>query len=131
MNQLFLADLAKKTRRGLVARVKAGRSGGGHCYGYDMSRRRARRPDHQREQAEVIRRIYRDYAAGNSPKTMAHALNRRASPARGRHLVAERGPGRRAGRHPLPGALCRGPRLQPPALPQAPGHRQAQLGAES
>jgi site-specific DNA recombinase len=81
MNQLLLADLAKKTRRGLVARVKAGRSGGGHCYGYDIV------PGEDRggltinaEQAEVIRRVYRDYAAGNSPKTIAHALNREGVP---------------------------------------------------
>ena len=77
MNQLFLAELAKKTRRGLVARVKAGRSGGGRCYGYDVV------PGEDRglltineEQAEVVRRIFRDYAASASPKSIAHALNK-------------------------------------------------------
>ena len=77
MNQLFLAELAKKTRRGLVARVKAGRSGGGRCYGYDIV------PGDERglleinqEQAEVVRRIYREYAAGVSPRALAHALNK-------------------------------------------------------
>jgi site-specific DNA recombinase len=81
MNQLFLAELAKKTRRGLVARVKAGRSGGGHCYGYDIV------PGEERggltinvDQADVIRRIYRDYASGNSAKTIAHALNQEGVP---------------------------------------------------
>ena len=33
MNALFLKDLAAKTRRGLEGRVRAGRSGGGLCYG--------------------------------------------------------------------------------------------------
>ena len=39
MNQLFLKDLADKTRRGLRGRVEAGQSGGGNCYGYDVVRR--------------------------------------------------------------------------------------------
>ena len=33
MNQLFLKDLADKTRRGLRGRVEAGKSGGGNSYG--------------------------------------------------------------------------------------------------
>jgi site-specific DNA recombinase len=36
MNALFLKDLADKTRRGLEGRVRAGRSGGGLCYGYEV-----------------------------------------------------------------------------------------------
>ena len=36
MNALYLKDLADKTRRGLEGRVRAGRSGGGLCYGYDV-----------------------------------------------------------------------------------------------
>ena len=38
MNALFLKDLALKTRRGLEGRVRAGFSGGGICYGYDVVR---------------------------------------------------------------------------------------------
>src|SRR5713101_5009215 len=38
MNALFLKDLAAKTHRGLEGRVRAGRSGGGLCYGYDVVR---------------------------------------------------------------------------------------------
>ena len=70
MNALFLKDLADKTRRGLRGRVELGKSGGGLCYGY-----RVTRPTHDgapttgsREivpaEAETIRRIFRDYAAG-------------------------------------------------------------------
>ena len=40
MNALFLKDLAQKTRRGLQGRVLQGLSGGGLCYGYDLSRER-------------------------------------------------------------------------------------------
>jgi glucuronate isomerase len=36
MNALFLTELGENTRRGLVARVKAGSSGGCRCFGYDL-----------------------------------------------------------------------------------------------
>jgi site-specific DNA recombinase len=35
MGEMFLADLAQKTRRGQRARVATGASGGGRSYGYD------------------------------------------------------------------------------------------------
>src|SRR5688572_12134544 len=81
MNALFLKDLADKTRRGLRGRVELGKSGGGLSYGYKVTR-----PTHlgagttgDREivpaEAEVIRRIFRDYAAGVSPKALAKRLN--------------------------------------------------------
>ena len=81
MNALFLKDLADKTRRGLRGRVELGKSGGGLCYGYKVTR-----PTHlgagttgDREivpaEAEVIRRIFRDYGAGVSPKALAKRLN--------------------------------------------------------
>jgi len=82
MNQLFLKDLAAKTRRGLRGRVEAGRSGGGNAYGYDVVRRlgpdgtpvtgeRAVNPD----EAEIVRRIFRSFAVGASPKAIARDLN--------------------------------------------------------
>lgn len=83
MNQLFLVELGKKTRRGLLARVKAGRSGGGRCYGYQVARGANDERgllDIDAEQAEVIRRIFTDYAAGKSPRLIAHALNREGVP---------------------------------------------------
>jgi DNA invertase Pin-like site-specific DNA recombinase len=88
MNALFLKDLADKTRRGLRGRVELGKSGGGLCYGY-----RVRRPTDdgmatgEREivpaEAEVIRRIFRDYAAGASPKALAKRLNAERCPGPG------------------------------------------------
>ena len=80
MNALFLKDLADKTRRGLRGRVELGKSGGGLCYGFKV--KRATGDDAaigDREivpaEAEVIRRIFRDYAAGVSPKALAKRLN--------------------------------------------------------
>ena len=83
MNALFLTDLANKTRRGLRGRVEAGRSGGGLTYGYDVVR--TPRPDGTVEagerrindaEAKVVRRIFCEYAAGQSPRAIALGLNR-------------------------------------------------------
>jgi DNA invertase Pin-like site-specific DNA recombinase len=74
MNALFLKDLADKTRRGLRGRVELGKSGGGLCFGYRVTRAThdgvAGTGDREivAAEAEVIRRIFRDYAAGLSPR---------------------------------------------------------------
>ena len=82
MNAMFLSDLADKTRRGLRGRVEQGKSGGGVTYGYDVVRKigedgeattgeRTINP----EQAEIVRRIFREYAKGKSPRAIAIDLN--------------------------------------------------------
>ncbi|MEO8519955.1 MAG: recombinase family protein, partial [Acidobacteriota bacterium] len=90
MNALFLKDLADKTRRGLRGRVELGKSGGGICYGYQI--RRATNPGEAtttgerkivQVQAEVIRRIFREYAAGVSPMALAKRLNAERVPGPG------------------------------------------------
>ncbi len=82
MNALFLRDLAAKTHRGLRGRVEAGRSGGGNAYGYRVVRRLGAdgQPvtgERRIEPAEaaVVGRIFRAYAAGESPKRIALTLN--------------------------------------------------------
>lgn len=93
MSALFLKDLAQKTHRGLSGRVKAGGSGGGLSFGYQV--RRGLQPDGTPiagaldivpEQASVIRRIFEGYVAGRSPRSIAKVLN------------AEQVPGPRGGR---------------------------------
>jgi site-specific DNA recombinase len=85
MNALFLKDLADKTRRGLRGRVELGKSGGGLCYGHRVrpGTVEAAGPG-EREivpaEAEVIRRIFRDYANGLSPKAIAKGLNAERCP---------------------------------------------------
>ncbi len=88
MNALFLKDLADKTRRGQRGRVEAGKSGGGNAYGYDVVKKLDANGEPIRGdrtinefQAEVVRRIFRDYAAGKSAKTIAFALNKEGIPA--------------------------------------------------
>ena len=81
MNALYLKDLAQKTRRGLEGRVRAGRSAGGLCYGYAVVRELgADGPIHGKrsivaEEATIVRRIFTEFAAGSSPKTIAKRLN--------------------------------------------------------
>ena len=75
-------------RRGQRGRVEAGKSGGGNAYGYDVVKKFDANGEPIRGdrtinefQAEVVRRIFRDYAAGKSAKTIAFALNKEGIPA--------------------------------------------------
>jgi site-specific DNA recombinase len=83
MNALFLKDLANKTRRGLRGRVEAGKSGGDLCYGYEV----AKQTDSAGEllcggrrivpeAAEIVRRIFRGFVSGVSPRRIAFGLNK-------------------------------------------------------
>jgi site-specific DNA recombinase len=89
MNALFLKDLADKTRRGPRGRVELGKSGGGLCYVYKVARAThdGAAATGNREivpaEAEVVRRIFRDYAAGVSPKALAKRLNAERYPGPG------------------------------------------------
>jgi DNA invertase Pin-like site-specific DNA recombinase len=87
MNALFLKDLAIKTHRGLRGRVSAGKSGGGNSYGYEVVRAfgadgtpvagdRQIKPT----EADTVRRIFRDFVNGKSPRAIAQALNREKIP---------------------------------------------------
>ena len=75
MNALFLKDLAQKTRRGLQGRVVQGLSGGGISYGYDLVPGETGTRRINASEASVVRRIFRDYAAGLSPRAIARRLN--------------------------------------------------------
>ena len=94
MNSMALTLLADRTWSGLEGRVLLGCSGGGLSYGY--------RPDENRNgkqgniykngkgdrgyrvvdavEAEIVRRIFRDYASGIAPRAIAFALNRDGIP---------------------------------------------------
>ena len=74
MNALFLKDLAEKTRGGQRGRVEDGKAGGGLCYGYRVVRAlcgatvTTGEREIERAEAAIIDRIFRDFAAGQSPK---------------------------------------------------------------
>ncbi len=90
MNALFLKDLAEKTRRGMSGRVEAGKSGGGLCFGYKVVKQfdglgqpvRGDRTIDAKE-AETVRRIFRLFAAGVAPRTIARTLNEEGVPGPG------------------------------------------------
>lgn len=73
MNALFLKDLADKTRRGQRGRVEAGKSGGGLPYGYEVVERGHFKIDAY--EAQIVVRIFEEYAAGLPPKKIAAGLN--------------------------------------------------------
>ncbi|GLS22931.1 resolvase [Labrys miyagiensis] len=93
MNALFLKDLALKTHRGLRGRVEKGKAGGGLCYGYRVMKKLDTEGDPVRgdreivpEEAIIVRRIFREFAAGKSPKAIAVDLNKEGIPGPlGRH----------------------------------------------
>jgi DNA invertase Pin-like site-specific DNA recombinase len=91
MSALFLKDLAQKTRRGQIGRVKAGRIPGGKSYGYDVLKDgddRGRRAINSAE-ADIIRRIFGEYATGKGPLAIVRDLNREGVPGpTGRHWNA-------------------------------------------
>jgi len=87
LGEMFIKNLAQKTRRGLEGRVRAGKSGGGRCYGYDVvlgsdgsgqsvtGERRVNEAE-----AEVVREIFRCFATGEGPRAVARRLNERGVP---------------------------------------------------
>lgn len=82
MSALFLKDLAQKTRRGQMGRVKAGRIPGGRSYGYDVIPSvddRGRRVINEKE-AAIVRRIYAAYVSGTGTMTIVRALNQEGEP---------------------------------------------------
>ena len=87
MNALFLKDLAIKTHRGLEGRVRQGKSGGGLAYGYDVVKAfddngeplRGERRINESE-AAIVQRIFTEFSAGHSPRTIAKSLNHEGFP---------------------------------------------------
>ncbi len=82
MNALFIKDLARKTKRGLEGRVRAGKSAGGIAYGYEVvydfgadGKPVAGGRRIVPEQATIVQRIFEEFAGGKSPRRIAHHLN--------------------------------------------------------
>ena len=55
--------------------MRQGLSGGGLCYGYDVAARTGERTSNPAE-AETVRRVFREFATGRSPRAIAAGLNR-------------------------------------------------------
>lgn len=135
MITLFLKDLAMKAHRGLRGRVEKGKAGGGLCYGYKVMKKVDANGEPIRgdreivpEEADTIRRIFREFASGKSPKAIAIDLGRQGIPGplgRAWGDTSIRGHVSR-GNHQQR-ALCGRSRAEPPAVHQGPVHRQARV----
>jgi hypothetical protein len=71
MRDAYITDLAVKTRRGQLGRVRVGAIPGGRSFDFDMilpGEERGRRVINGRE-AAIIRRFFTDYAAACSPRS--------------------------------------------------------------
>jgi site-specific DNA recombinase len=88
MAQMTLSDLREKTKRGQLGRARLGRIPGGLAFGYDVvpaavgAKEAGERSINQAE-AEIVRRIFRDYANDKSPRGIARELNEQAVPGPG------------------------------------------------
>ena len=76
MGELYLADLAQKTRRGLRAVVKDGRHTGGRSYGYDLMNGKTGELSINERESQIIRRIFAEYIEGQTPRQIAATLNK-------------------------------------------------------
>ncbi|MCA0997672.1 recombinase family protein [Yangia pacifica] len=75
MGTMFLKDLREKIHRGMVGNIREGLSAGGKAYGYSPVHGKAGELQIEEHEADVIRRIFQDYAEGASPRQIAHDLN--------------------------------------------------------
>lgn len=81
MGEMFLENLAVHTRRGLEAVIRDGRHAGGHAYGYRAIAGKPGELEIVTAEANVVRKIFRDYVAGKTPRTIAGNLNQKEIPA--------------------------------------------------
>lgn len=84
MSESYRQEIGRRTRRGLEGLAVQNRPTGGRAYGYIAatdSPTKQREIDH--DQAEVVRRIFGDYADGMSAASICAALNREGVPSPG------------------------------------------------
>jgi site-specific DNA recombinase len=84
VNELARDEAAYRSRRGLEGLARQQKSTGGRAYGYIAARQSStglREIDP--EQAEIVRWIFEQYAAGCSPRRIASELNSRGAPSPG------------------------------------------------
>jgi site-specific DNA recombinase len=75
MAQLYLSDLKQKTWRGQLGRALKGKVPGGKAYGYDLVTAATGERQINPAEATVIRRVFTEFANGQSPRGIAKQLN--------------------------------------------------------
>lgn len=78
--QMFLKGLAEKTWRGHAGNIREGQSAGGKPYGYATVPGERGKLVINPEEADIVRRIFTEYAAGRSPRDICGDLNREGVP---------------------------------------------------
>jgi DNA invertase Pin-like site-specific DNA recombinase len=83
----YISDMQTKVKRGQEGRVLSGKVAAGNCYGYVVCKNKDAKGEIIRgervinpEQAKIIRRIFKLYADGLSPKGIAAILNKEGVP---------------------------------------------------
>ncbi|MDH2092075.1 recombinase family protein [Rhizobium pusense] len=75
VGQMQREEGAKKVKRGMMGVVRSGRNAGGKAYGYEPVPGKPGELAIIEEQAAIIRRIFKQFAAGVSARSIAGALN--------------------------------------------------------
>lgn len=75
LGELYLADLAQKTKRGQTAVVNDGRHAGGKSFGYDNDPIQKGVLSINKAEAEIVKRIFNKYVSGLTPRQIAAELN--------------------------------------------------------
>jgi site-specific DNA recombinase len=82
MSEQYRREIARRTRRGLEGRARAGRSAGGRAYGY-RSQAEAGERQVDPDRAPIVREIFERFAAGETLRAIASDLNGRRVPSPG------------------------------------------------
>jgi site-specific DNA recombinase len=75
-----LEDLKVMIRRGMSAVIRDGRHNGGMAYGYKPIPGKPGELEIVEDKAEIVRRIFREYIAGDTPRAIAARLNAEGIP---------------------------------------------------
>jgi site-specific DNA recombinase len=79
--EMFLKQLGQKVKRGHMGLVREGKIPGAVPYGYRHIPGKSGEAEIVPEHAEIVRRVFREYALGKSPRKIATDLNAEGIPA--------------------------------------------------
>lgn len=77
MSEMFIENLVLHTRRGLEGVIRDGRHAGGRAYGYRAVAGKPGELQIVESEAEIVREIFARYVQGETPRAIAHGLNKR------------------------------------------------------